>query len=146
MTNLTYKPSSVLSHFSHVQLFATLWTLALQAPLSTGFSRQEYWSGLPCPPPGHLPNPGMEPVSLKSPAPAGRFSTTSVMWEALTCYLRSSFYSSTSVNTIFSSVKLYMRTFSEEKWYKTLKTSDILSPRQTDYQLLLILQYFSASL
>ena len=40
-----------------VQFFATLWTVALQAPLSIGFSRQEYWSGLPCPPPGDLPNP-----------------------------------------------------------------------------------------
>ena len=49
--------SCMLSHFSHVPLFVTLWTLACQAPLSMGFSRQEYWSGLPCPPPGHLPNP-----------------------------------------------------------------------------------------
>ena len=50
----------VLSHFSRVQLFVTLWTVALQAPLSMGFSRQEYWSGLPCPPPGDLPDPGIE--------------------------------------------------------------------------------------
>ena len=48
---------------SHVQLFATLWTVALQAPLSMGFSRQEYWSGLPFPSPGDLPNPGIEPRS-----------------------------------------------------------------------------------
>ena len=48
----------VLSCFSHVQLFATPWTVARQAPLSMGFSRQEYWSGLPCPPPGDLPDPG----------------------------------------------------------------------------------------
>ncbi|ELR52587.1 hypothetical protein M91_18885, partial [Bos mutus] len=48
-----------------------------QAPLSMGFSRQEYWSGLPFPPPGTLPNPGIEPVSLKSPALAGGFFTTS---------------------------------------------------------------------
>ena len=47
---------------------AALWTVARQAPPSTGFSRQEYWSGLPCPSPGDLPNPGIEPVSLKSPA------------------------------------------------------------------------------
>ena len=53
-----------------------------QAPLSMGFSRQEYWSGLPCPPPGDLPNPGIEPVSLTSPALAGRFFTTSATWEA----------------------------------------------------------------
>ena len=48
---------------SCVWLFATLWTVARQAPLSMGFSRQEYWSGLPCPPPGDLPNPGIEPGS-----------------------------------------------------------------------------------
>ena len=72
----------VLSHFSRVQLCATPWTVARQAPLSMGFSRQEYWSGLPCPPPGDLPNPGIEPVSLTSPALAGRFFTTSATWEA----------------------------------------------------------------
>ena len=46
--------------FSHVWLFATLWTIVHQAPLSVGFSRQEYWSALPCPLPGDLPNPGIE--------------------------------------------------------------------------------------
>ena len=51
----------ILSHFSHVQLFATLWTVAYQAPLSMGFYRQEYCSGLPFPPPGDLPNPGIKP-------------------------------------------------------------------------------------
>ena len=51
----------MLIHFSCVQLFATLWTVACQAFM--GFSRQEYWSGLPCPLPGHLPNPGIEPLS-----------------------------------------------------------------------------------
>ena len=61
----------VLSHFSHVRLFATRWTVALQAPLSMGFSRQEYWSGLPSPPPGDLPNPGIDSSSLISPALAG---------------------------------------------------------------------------
>ena len=54
----------LLSHFSHVQLFVTPWTVVHQAPLSMGFSRQEYWSGLPCSPPGDLPDPGIEPVSL----------------------------------------------------------------------------------
>ena len=48
---------AVVSHFSHAQLFETLWTVTLQAPLSMGFSRQGYWSGLPCPPPGDLPRP-----------------------------------------------------------------------------------------
>ena len=46
----------------------TLWTIAHQAPLSMGFPRQEYWSGLPCPPPGDLPNPGIKPGSSESPA------------------------------------------------------------------------------
>ena len=53
----------VLSHFSYVLLFATPWTVAHQAPLSVGFSRQEYWSGLPFPSPGDLPDPGIEPRS-----------------------------------------------------------------------------------
>ena len=66
---------------SHVQLCATPWTVAHQAPLSMGFFRQEYWSGLPCPPPGDLPNPGIKPVSLVSLALTGRFFTTSS-----TCY------------------------------------------------------------
>ena len=63
----------MLSNFSHVQLFAALWTAAHQAPLSMGFSRQEYWSGVLCPPPGDLPNPGIKPVSLMSPALADWF-------------------------------------------------------------------------
>ena len=70
----TYK--CVLSCFSCIRLFATLWTVAHQAPLSMGFSRQEYWSGLPCPPPRHLPNPGIKPASPVSPAWTGRFFTT----------------------------------------------------------------------
>ena len=71
----------VLSCFSHVRLFATLRTVARQAPLSMGFSRQDYWSGLPCPPPRDVPEPGMEPTSLKSPTLAGRFFTTSASWD-----------------------------------------------------------------
>ena len=59
------------------------WTVALQAPLSMEFSRQEYWSGLPFPPPGNLPDPGIEPVSTVSPALAGRIFTTSTTREAL---------------------------------------------------------------
>ena len=56
-----------------VWLFVTLWTVARQAPLSLGFSRQEYWSGLPSPPPGDLMDPGIKPSSFTSPALAGRF-------------------------------------------------------------------------
>ena len=74
----------MLSRFSHVQLSATLWAAARQAPLSEGFPRQELRSGLPSPPPGDLPHPGMEPRSLPSPALAGGFLTTSATWGALT--------------------------------------------------------------
>ena len=56
--------------------------VAHQAPLSMGFSRQEYWDGLPCPPPGDLPETGIEPVSLKSPALARGFFVASATWEA----------------------------------------------------------------
>ena len=72
----------LLSRFSCVQLFATPWTVAHQVLLSMGFSRQEYWSGLSCPPPWDLPDPGMELMSLMSPALAGRFFTTRATWEA----------------------------------------------------------------
>ena len=61
---------------SHVPLFATPRTVAHQAPLSMGFSRQEYWRGVPFPTPGDLPDPGVEPKSLSFPALAGRFFTT----------------------------------------------------------------------
>ena len=60
------------------------WTISCQALLSMGFSRQKYWSGLPCPPPGDLPNPEIEPGSPVSPALAVRFFVTSATWEALT--------------------------------------------------------------
>ena len=72
----------VLSHFSRVWLSVTPWTAALQAALSMGFPRQEHCSGLSCPPPGHLLDPGIEHMSLRSPALAGRFFTTSAAWEA----------------------------------------------------------------
>ena len=68
----------MLSRFSCVRLFVTLWTGALQA-LSMGFSRRE----LPYPPPGELPNPGIEPVTLKSPELADRFFTTNATWPCL---------------------------------------------------------------
>ena len=77
-------------HFSRVLLFATPWTVARQAPLSMGFSRQEYWSGLPSPIPGDLPDPGIE---LKSPALAGGFFTTSA--------------------TLYSAVKWYRQNWSQ---------------------------------
>ena len=70
----------LLSCFSHAQPFATLRTVACQALLSMGFSRREYWSGLTCPPPGDIPDPGIEPTSLMSPALAVEFFTTSAAW------------------------------------------------------------------
>ena len=62
--------------FIHVQLFATPWTVACQAPLSLGFPRQEYWSRLPFPSPGDFPTQGRVPESLLSPTLAGKFFTT----------------------------------------------------------------------
>ena len=76
--------TSVLSHFNHVQLCVTPWTVARQAPLSLALSRQEYLSGLPCPPPGDLPDPGIELMSLTFPPLAGKVFTTSTAWDALT--------------------------------------------------------------
>ena len=73
---LVYVCACMLSHFSHVRLFATLWTIAHQAPLSMGFSRQDNWNGLPCPPPRDLPDQSL----LCLHAMAGRFFTTSATW------------------------------------------------------------------
>ena len=72
----------MFSSFSRVQLSVTLWTIACQSPLSMGFSRQGYWSGLPCPFPGDLPDPRIEPMSLMSPESGGGFFTTNATWEA----------------------------------------------------------------
>ena len=66
----------VVSHFSHGQLFVTLWTVACQALLFMGFSRQEHWSWLQCPPPGDLPYLGIKCASHMSPALAGRVFTS----------------------------------------------------------------------
>ena len=76
----------VRSHFSCFKLFVILWTVACQASLSMGFSRPEYWSGLPYPSPGDLPNQGIKPASLTSPALAGGFFITNATWEAPEIY------------------------------------------------------------
>ena len=70
-----------LSHLRRVHLSVNLWTVAHQAPPFTGFFRQEYWNGWPCPPPGDLPDPRIKPVSIMSPALAGRFFSTNITWE-----------------------------------------------------------------
>ena len=74
--------SCVLSYLSPVRLFVTPWTVACQPPLSMGFSSQEYWSGLPCPPPGDLSDPRIEPGTPQSPALPGGFFITGTTWEA----------------------------------------------------------------
>ena len=65
-SKITVRGVCLLSCFSRVQLFAALWTVACQAPLCMGFSRQAYWNGLPCSPPGDLPNPEIKPSFLTS--------------------------------------------------------------------------------
>ena len=74
MIVLTFKDNNIPHHFSCVLLFGTPQTVACQVPLSMGFSRQEYGSGLPCPSPGDLPNPGIKPMS---PTLSGGFCNTS---------------------------------------------------------------------
>ena len=83
----------VQSHFSCVPLFVTLWAVVCQVALSMGFSRQEYWSGLPFPSPGDLPNPGIELTFLMFPASAVGFFTISATWEAHYTYQFSSLQS-----------------------------------------------------
>ena len=95
---------SAFSHFSHVRLFATLWTVACQAPLSTRISRQNHCSEFPHPPPGDLPNPGIEP---ESPI----LQTNS---------LPRSHWGSPRVALIKSKVNQY--SFPPFKWYRNLKT------------------------
>ena len=73
----------VVQSFRRVRLFVTPWTVARQAPLSIGFSKQEYWSRLPFSPPGHLSYSGIEPSSLMSPALAGGIFPISATWDAL---------------------------------------------------------------
>ena len=92
----------VLSCFCCVRLFVTSWTVAHQAPLSMGLARQEYWSGLRCPPPGDLSNPGTEPTSLTSPALAVRFFTTKPTRAALLLIWEVFFLSCGFICTIFN--------------------------------------------
>ena len=107
---------------SCVRLFATPQTVAHQAPRSMGFSRQEYWSGLPCPPPGDLPNPGIEPMSLMSPALAGGYFTTSTTWEV----------PSQLTTRKINQIQFYLIQ------YLTVKLSDNLQPNKELYNKVII--------
>ena len=89
---------SVLSHFNHIRLFVTLWTVACQAHLSMGFSWQEYWSGLPCPLPGNLPDPGIKYVSITSPALASGFFATETLGKPI--------YFIHSINSVYKSIPI----------------------------------------
>ena len=102
--------SCMLSWFSRIRLSTTSWSVAHQAPLSIGFSRQKYWSGLPCPPPGDLPDPGSEPVS---PALAGRFYTASTTWELMTAFNLNHFHQGhTSRYNYIGKVRAFIHEFS----------------------------------
>ena len=91
----------IVQLLSHVQLFATPWTIAHQAPLSVGFLRHEYWSGLTLPPPGDLPDPGIE---RRSPALAGRFFPTEPPGKPMFLYAFSKYYMSSLSSRMTSMV------------------------------------------
>ena len=94
---MEFEPSPASSYFSYLFLCAVCafsvaqscstlcspWAIASQAPLSMAFSKQDFWNGVPFSPPGTLPNPGIKPASLASPALTGKFFTASTTWEAL---------------------------------------------------------------
>ena len=86
---------------------ATPWTVACKNPRSTGFSRQDYRSGLPCPLPGDLPDPGIKPVSLKSPALADGFFTTCTTWEAYTAYTHTHTHTHTYILFYIYSLQIF---------------------------------------
>ena len=115
---LTVCSAHVLSHFSCVWLFVAPWTIASQAPLSVGFSRQEHWSGLPCFPPGDLPDPGIESVSLLFPAFQADSLPVTLHYPSkwLSPYQYSMNYIFTPMTTYFCSEILYT---TEKSWHAT---------------------------
>ena len=117
----TMRACCMLSHFSCVWLFATLWTEHCQAPLSMGFSGQEYWSGLAFPPPGHLPDPGFKPLSesLESPALADRFFTSGATWAAQIAHPNRRLTNANVELGCISGQRLR-----EQRWWSLLRTED----------------------
>ena len=101
LTPVSVRCSLAVQSPSGVQLFAAPWTVTRQAPLSVGLSRQESWNGLPCPPPGGLPNPGVEPVSLTSSAPVGGFFTLGATWEASDKYDTELYIKKRKINIVY---------------------------------------------
>ena len=106
---------------------ATLWTVAHQAPLSVGFSRQEFWNGLPSPPPGDHPTPGIEPTSLIFPILAGSFFATRATWEApplglvsLLDYLNRTQETSLLTRPVVSNLLAPRTNFVEDRFYTNL--------------------------
>ena len=121
----------MLTYFSSVQLFATPWIVTYQAPLSLGFSRQECWSGLPCPPPGDLPNAGTELVSLMSPALAGRFFATSATWEDPCMYVHASIRIRVFLVQFFEKLMHYSLLFNKKKKVKERSTLKCQTRKET---------------
>ena len=114
------------SSFRCVWLCATLWTVAHQGSLSKGFSRQEYWRRLPCPPPGDLPDSRVEPASFMSPALAGGFFTTRTTWKALSwitgvCFYCSCLLSLLSCLALPAKRPLFMGLLSNRRFYAGVK-------------------------
>ena len=101
--------------FQSYPTLSTLWIIAYRALLSVGFSKQEYWSGLPCPSPGDLPHPGIQPVSLVSPALAGRFFTTSPVCGLSACHSQPSRNIRVKLLFFFSLVLLLLSELVESK-------------------------------
>ena len=97
-----------VSHSVMSDSFETPWTIACQAPLSLGLSRQEYWSGLPFPLPWDLPNPGIEPASLVSPVLAGGFSTTESPGKPQMYSIRRILFPPLSLSTYYNSNYKYL--------------------------------------
>ena len=139
----THTHVCMLSCFSRVWLFVTLWIIARQASLLVGFSRWEYWSGLPCSPPGELPDPGIKPMSLTSPVLSGRYFTTSAAWEAHVCislyiYIWNIFWS--IVAFWASLVAQWSRSHlpMQETWVQSLGQEDPLEKEMTTHSSILV--------